>query len=338
MSELTRMDHRAITGDGKECRAFMVVRDEWLRLPYVLEYHRNLGVSRFFVIDNVSSDGTLDYLLEQPDCHVYSAAGSFAAAQCGILWVNQLVAEHGQGHWCLSIDADECFVYPECESISLPQFCHYLDSIKADGVFSVMLDMYSDKSIAETVYERGTPFLNTCPYFDRHYNFRRRMRKFPTHEFIGGPRLRCFYPEFLEAGMVAWQFPKLVRTLRSRIGVTSRTWGVTPPMLIKIPLIRGEAGHWVTNHKTTPLQLAPTQGALLHFKYFSDFHDRVITARQEGQHFDAASEYARYDAALRENPGLSFFYDGSVMYSGSRDLVRRGFLGVKIPERAARAL
>jgi hypothetical protein len=242
------------------------------------------------------------------------------------------VAEHGTGHWCLSIDADECLVYPDYESVSLPQFCQYLDSINADGLFSVMLDMYSEKPIAETVYERGTPFLDACPYFDRHYNFRRRMRKFPTHEFIGGPRLRCFYPEFLEAGTLAWQLPKLVRTLRTRIGVKSEIWGVTPPMLIKIPLIRGGTGHWVTNHKTTPLQLAPMHGALLHFKYFSDFHDRVITARMEGQHYDTASEYARYDAALRENPALSFFYDGSVMYTNSRDLVRRGFLGEKMPE------
>ena len=99
MSELIRVDHRRIDESGSECRAFMVIRDEALRLPYVLDYHRALGVARFFVIDNVSSDGSLEYLLEQPDCHIYSAAGSFAAAQCGILWVNQLVAAHGGGHW-----------------------------------------------------------------------------------------------------------------------------------------------------------------------------------------------------------------------------------------------
>jgi hypothetical protein len=328
MSELVRVDGRPIAEDRSECRAFLVVRDEALRLPYVLEYHRALGVSRFFIVDNVSNDGTFDFVLSQPDCHVYSAPGSFAAANFGIDWLNQLMTWHGDGHWCLSIDADECLVYPDCERTSLPSLCEYLDRSKVNGMFCVMLDMYSRKPIAEAVYQAGTPFLDTCRYFDKDYTFRRRtgLRPFPTHEFIGGPRLRRFYAEFMEAGLVAWNVPKLVRSVRAKLGVASQTWGITPPMLIKIPLIRGGAAQWLTNHKTTMLNLADVTGALLHFKYFSDFHDRVLTARAERQHFDAASEYARYEAALRENPDLSFYYDGSVPYHDSNDLVRLGFM------------
>jgi len=119
--------------------------------------------------------------------------------------------------------------------------------------------------------------------------------------------------------------------------VTSDTWGVMPPMLIKIPLIRGGAGRWVSNHKTTLLNLAPMHAALLHFKYFSDFHDRVTVAIMEGQHYDAASEYARYAAALRDNAKLSFFYEGSVAYTGSHDLMQRGFLGVEMPDKVQAA-
>ena len=57
MSELIRVDQTPIVEAGRECRAFMVVRGETLRLPYVLEYHRSLGITRFFVVDNDSSDG-----------------------------------------------------------------------------------------------------------------------------------------------------------------------------------------------------------------------------------------------------------------------------------------
>ena len=330
MSELVRMDKRVIDDDRRECRAFLVVRDEALRLPYVLDYHRSLGVARFFVADNVSNDGTLDYLMEQSDCHVYSAPGSFAAANFGVNWLNQLIEWHGQGHWCLSIDADELLVYQDCESIPLPRFCDYLDASGANGLYSVMLDMYSETPIEDAKYQRGTPFVDTCPFFDRDYRFRRRrtpsLRPFPTHEFIGGPRLRCFYSEFMEAGVVGWSMPKLVRSMRSRLGVSSETWGVMPPMLIKIPLIKGGAGHWLTNHKTTPLHLASVSGVLLHFKFFSDFHDRVMTALAERQHFDASSEYARYEAALRLNPRLSFYYEGSTQFSNSHDLVKLGFI------------
>jgi len=328
MSELIRVDQTPIVEAGRECRAFMVVRGETLRLPYVLEYHRSLGITRFFVVDNDSSDGSLEYLLQQPDCHVFSAPGSYAAARCGIDWLNHLVARYGNRHWCLNIDADECLVYPDCERVSLPRLCDYLDQTGADGLFSVMLDMYSDKPILDTVYQPGERFLDACPYFDRDYHFRRRtgLRPFPPQEFIGGPRLRCFYPEFTEAGMVGWNLFRLVRSARTKIGVTSSTWGVMPPMLVKIPLIRGGAGKWLTSHRTTRLRLADIRGALLHFKYFSDFHERVITARAEGQHSDDGSEYTRYHAALRRNARLSFCYEGSVLYSGSGDLVRRGFI------------
>jgi len=196
----------------------------------------------------------------------------------------------------------------------------------AQGMFSIMLDMYSDQPIADSHYQSGTPFLDTCPYFDGDYFFRRRLRRFPSHEFIGGPRLRCFYPEFAEAGVVGWSLPKIVRSMRNSIGISSTTWGITPPMLIKIPLLRGGSGSWVSSHKTTSLQLAEVTGALLHFKYFSDFHERVMTARAERQHFDAASEYARYEAALQKNPHLSFFYPRSVRYIGSATLVEHGFI------------
>lgn len=328
MSELVRMDSGPINDERRECRAFLVVRDEAIRLPYVLDYHRALGVSRFFIVDNVSNDGTVDFLLSQRDCHVYSASGSFAAANFGIDWANKMLKLHGTNHWCLSIDADECFVYPDCERVSLPRFCDYLERSQADGVYAVMLDMYSRKPIADSHYVPGTPFLDTCAYFDKDYYFRRRLgtRPFPTHDFIGGPRLRCFYPEFVEAGIVAWYLPKLVRSVRNRVGVSSNTWGATPPMLTKIPLIKGGAGTYLNNHKTTPMPLADVTGALLHFKYFSDFHERVMIAIAERQHFDEASEYARYEAALQTDPRLSFWYDGSVPYSASHDLVRRGFM------------
>src|ERR1051325_5690989 len=71
MADLIRLDCRPVPDTGRECRAFMVVRDERLRLPYALDYHRRLGTARFFIADNVSNDGTVDYLLAQPDCHVY---------------------------------------------------------------------------------------------------------------------------------------------------------------------------------------------------------------------------------------------------------------------------
>ena len=64
---LQRIDSHPIYDSRDEIRAFMTVRNEALRLPSTLRHHRTLGVDRFFVLDNGSTDGTLDYLAGEPD-------------------------------------------------------------------------------------------------------------------------------------------------------------------------------------------------------------------------------------------------------------------------------
>ena len=60
---LQRLDNNNFDIGPSEIIAFGCFRNEKLRLPYLLEYHKNLGVNRFFIIDNASTDGTVDYLL-----------------------------------------------------------------------------------------------------------------------------------------------------------------------------------------------------------------------------------------------------------------------------------
>ncbi len=92
---LVQIDERPIAQATGGHSAFMVVRNEARRLPYCLEYHRVLGVERFFIVDNGSDDGTREFLLDQPDCHVFHAGGSFAAANYGMDWINVLVDSTG---------------------------------------------------------------------------------------------------------------------------------------------------------------------------------------------------------------------------------------------------
>src|SRR5262252_6665055 len=68
---LVRIDTRTIADDQSEIRAFIPVRNEVLRLPQTLGYYRKLGVARFFVVDNGSTDGSKEFLLAQPDCYVF---------------------------------------------------------------------------------------------------------------------------------------------------------------------------------------------------------------------------------------------------------------------------
>ena len=62
---LERRDSRPINLDADKILCFSCVRNESIRLPYFLEYHRNIRVNRFFLVDNASNDGTVDYLLSE---------------------------------------------------------------------------------------------------------------------------------------------------------------------------------------------------------------------------------------------------------------------------------
>ncbi len=82
--QLTRPDHPQARPRRGSIDAYMVVRNEAERLPFLLEHHRRLGIDRFFVCDNDSRDGSMEFLLSQGDCVVYHTADSFGEAGCGM--------------------------------------------------------------------------------------------------------------------------------------------------------------------------------------------------------------------------------------------------------------
>lgn len=339
MTGLSSLTDRLPPGPGRQCRAFLCVRDEADRLPHLLSYYRSLGVQWFFVIDDRSTDSTAEYLCAQPDCSVFTTRADFGGANFGMDWINGLLETYGTGHWCLFVDADELLVYPHVETVPLPSLCSYLDRQGYEGMFAFMLDMYSPVPVSDAVYVRGQRFNDVCSLFDVGYQFRPRLRRpfgpapFPPFEVVGGPRLRQFYPEFARSGAYGYALPRGLKKLRdSRIGcaLAMRRWlgGTTsPPLLSKMPLILGAPGRrWVNNHKTTELRLATMTGVLLHYKFFSDFHGRVIKALEQGQHFDGGSEYGRYAAALKRDPKLCLAHPGSRRYRSSADLTVPGLL------------
>jgi hypothetical protein len=327
---ITRIDNQPTTVESNEILLFMNVRNEHVRLPHALNHYRKLGVTRFFVTDNGSSDGSKEFLLAQPDCHVFVTYNSYAESKYGVEWQNALLNEYGMNHWCLMVDADEWFIYPGYERKSLSELTAYLDEVGSDGMFAFLLDMYGYRSIAEPPVATGESLLNDCPYFDAKYTWYRPLRipriqspPFPEYNVFGGPRLRMLFP-YLHRHPVAlramWRIADLVRLpLPARLKPA--------PSLSKVPLVRWRPGiSYNTSHRTTPIRLSNVTGVLMHFKYLHDFRDRVVREARRKEHSYQGGDYARYLAALENDPALSFYYTGSAAYEGSDRLVRMGLL------------
>jgi glycosyltransferase involved in cell wall biosynthesis len=246
-AELTRIDHRPISDNRQEIRAFMMVWNESIRLQSTLKHYRELGVDRFFVIDLGSTDGTLDLLAAAPDVHVFTATGNAEVA-----YLNALLDAYGAGHWSLTVDADELFIYPHYEELELPLFCRYLNHVGSQAVACLSLDMYASSQIGDAIHRPGTSLMGTCPYFDAAPYSMVRTDVCPYIEIYGGVRERIFG-----------------QALREGAAGSS-------PVLSRVPLVRWQVGmqYLRGTGNVTPVSVSHILGALLRFEFLSDYHAR----------------------------------------------------------------
>jgi len=275
---------------------FANVKNEKARLPFFLQYYRDIGISEFYIVDNNSKDGTRDYLELQPDVTLYFTNKSFAHKMD---WMDQLRNSHGVGRWCLTVDCDELLKYPLIEKISLPVLCDYLESQGYKGMFSVMLDCYPNGELMDQEYIEGESFLSCCDHFDREGYFVQPISSFPYFGLFGGPRYREFY-----------------RNTGSKQG----------PVLRKLPLVKWGDGveYFSVNHSTTPLLLADITGAILHFKFLDGFYSRVTEEEKKKERLTDENEVlANY---FKKTKSSNFMTSVSEKYRDSAQLVEHGLI------------
>ncbi len=300
---LERMDTKPIQTELNDILCFVVVRNETLRLPYFLEYYRNQGVSKFFIVDNDSTDETLDYLQQQPDVYLWHTARSFSEADGGLWWMELLLQNYGVNHWCLTLDGDEFLYYLDCETKNLHQLCAELDQQNKQALGAVLLDMYSQAPLRDVQYKPGQDPLEVCPYFDqKFYTFKKNYVNGQI-AYYGGVRERVF-------------------PLRKRMN-----------FLNKVPLIKYDfhakirpGQHFIEN-----LELSEQQGCLLHFKYFQTFYETAKQESERGEYARNSLKYKRFAEVIENNPDITLFDpESSVKFENSRQLLDLGIIKTSV--------
>lgn len=328
---------------SEEITAIVVAYNERLRFPYFLEHHRKLGVTRFFVLDNDSTDGTSEYLEAQQD--VIRIPSRYPFSQFKPIWQQEIANRYCQDRWALFLDVDELFVYPGYTDLPLYRIAHRWQSEGAQAVFATMIDFYSPDGLEEVAYNEGGSFLETCTHFDavgyRKVNAGRNvLKKYPTPPFqiYGGPRERLF-----EHKPHLSRFKRWVQDVYFSIHSSDRpmvghrlarkylrsSWPKTPPNMSKVPLIlwrKGLTFSGAAHRLGQPLQLAEDRTALLHFKYLNDFSSKVDEALERRQYADKASRYEKYRHAIDRLEALTFQWSGSAKYQSYDSLARSGLV------------
>ncbi|MCB4457774.1 glycosyltransferase family 2 protein [Leisingera sp. McT4-56] len=285
---------------------FATMRNEMTRLPFYLEHYRSAGVSQFLIVDNGSTDGSTEYLAQQPDVSLWQTRASYRESRFGVDWLTWLQIRHGHGRWCLTADADEILTYPYADSRSLRDLTAWLDRHGVAAFGAMMLDMYPKGWLgSHSCTPGGDPF-ETLNWFDAEGYTWEYLERYGQISIRGGPRKRLFFldnPDFA-------------------------------PHLHKIPLVRWNRrfAYVSSTHTLLPRHLNSVfdarlnlpSGVLLHSKFLDEIIRKSAEEKQRRQHFTHAERYDAYYDGIMAGPDL--WYPGSVRYEDWRQLEQLGLM------------
>ncbi|MER9881973.1 glycosyltransferase family 2 protein [Mesorhizobium sp. M0118] len=272
----------------------LVIRNEADRLHPFLKHYRELGVTRFAVLDDRSTDGTAELLAEQPDVDLFSSPITYSQSDLGNLWRQRIVQIYGQPRWYLTVDADEYLVYDGMDQHPLGAMADWLKRRGMTRLLAPMIDMYPSGNIWDVPFDPIVPPWQVADHFDvSGYE----MTRSPRHlKITGGPRTRLFARQHKLT-----KFP-LIYVDRQTIFTS-----IHSPLPYWRNYIKGLAG-------------------LLHFKFFADFNDKAQVAVAEGQYWNGASKYRQYHEVSSGKAALSAMSEQSMLYEGAHSLFKTGLI------------
>ena len=279
-----------------EVAVVAVMRNEMFVIGHFLDHYRRLGVGAFLIADNLSDDGTREYLAAQPDVALFCVNTDYSRSQYGVAWQQALMANFRVGRWSLVADADELLVWQHPQRQTLPELVAGDDFADAEAARVFMLDMYPQGPLERADFASGDPFAQAG--------------------FVDRDPFRADWPgrgPYSDA-------PTWTSALRHRLipGSRSDLFVAQKIALLRYrPWMRLSAGlHFVADAR-----LAARELLFAHFKYNADFRRKARAEVARRQHFNDAEEYRKYLALASEGRDVIFDPEISVPWTAC-DFVR----------------
>jgi hypothetical protein len=307
-----------------------IVHDEMFFLEAFLAHYRRLGADRFIILDDCSTDGTLEFLAAQPDVMVVGSGLRYFAevsyppdvlarireTRAVRLWRDQMLDQFCAGQWAVVVDPDEFLALPG----DLPTLFASLAAEGAEAAWGVMVDMYPER--VRDILGKDTArfrleddwFFDAKPHLDP-----KQPRETP-------PVPRTVYPGSVSRLFATWGvLPQgtLVRRVRRRIS-GYRYQGASP--IHKTPVIFWKAGDWFLNCHVTSKPVAPRVIPIMHFKFTTDLGRKIEYALETGGYNQGSRSYRLYATLIermRARDG-AFVAKVSRRYRGPGDFAEAG--------------
>ncbi len=265
---------------------FATVKDEIHIIEKTLNHYRKIGCNAFVIVDNMSTDGTFEYLSQQQDVTLYTTNEPFKSITSSLSskqrWMTILLNKYGKGKWCIGFDADELFIYPKFEYQTLKDTINYLEQNNYDSIKCLWIDMYSLLPIKETTFNAPN-LIEDCKFFDRN-----------CRNATATTRVFGWRSEFDKTPLFKWSSNIAIETGWHRLGGSPK--------------------------------IADFEGAVLHFPFNEKLLKKSELCVRNGNYFDGSKKYQVFLNALKENNNLSLMDNDSIEFKGSNFLYNEGYL------------
>jgi hypothetical protein len=315
---------------------YSVMRNERFFLEAFFDHYRRLGVEQFLILDDGSSDGSIEYLGSQPDCAVLASPlrygeeievrmpdGRALRERAGVLFKRAIPERYCRGEYALYADADEFLLLPPGIG-SLGTLFQMLEARAVDSVVASLVEFYpaSIGELAGTAEPRSFDDLVALyPYFDALPLVRFRPGMPPKR--INGSASRRLFARY---GLVrprprpGW-LPGWLHGLRRPLPGKSAT--------MKTPILRWREGVWTTD--TLHANVRPSSEVLLvfaHFKFTHAWASKTEEALRLRSYAGKSEKYELYSELMRRMQADDARFTGpaSRRYGGPGDLVDAGLL------------
>lgn len=305
--QLTALTNRTTAILPNDILCFACVRNEALRLPFWLDHYRRLGVAHFLIVVNDSTDGTAALLADCPDVSVWETSSSYRKTRFGMDWIGALQQKYANGHWCVTVDADELLIYPEHDTRDLRALTGWLDEKGRRSFGATMLDLYPRARLGDVGYQAGDDPTDSLVWYDAFPYWVQLQPKYWNLWLQGGPRARMFFEDEPDRA----------------------------PTLNKVPLVRWSRKFTYVSsmHTMLPRHLNQTYdmggevratGVLLHTKFLDQVIEKSAEEQHRGEHFGDPERFAQYYDALSADPVL--WTESSHKFTDWRGLVADGLM------------
>lgn len=268
-------------------------------LESFLAHHRSMGIKHFVILDNGSTDRSIDVLSRQADVTLLASSAPYHAYENTMK--RYLANKYCRDRWCLCVDVDEQFDFPGSAHASLHALIGYLDQRGFNAVITQMLDMFSDGPLSEARIRPGIGLRLQYPFYDVSA-----IDKTPyAFGEVSNPAIMTHHG-----------------------GIRKKVFG-TKNGLSKVSLFRmdGKIKPFIAWHHALNARLADFSGVLLHFPFVDSFYAKVAEAVKSGRYgYLTSDEYSGYWAGLQKLPGLCLKLESARFLSRTDELLDNGFL------------